>query len=87
MGDILFILNDTFIGDIDQTTHSYEAYTEARVDGIKALMERCPDEKVIQNKGSILHKRLRRAECRNRQIIKFTVPLLLFLYKRVIIHV
>ena len=78
MGDILFILNDTFIGDIDQTTHSDEAYSEARVDGIKALMEGCPDEKVIQNKGSILHKRVRRAECRNRQIIKIYSPLIAF---------
>ena len=78
MGDILFILNDTFIGDIDQTTHSDKAYTEARVDGIKALMEGGSDEKVIQNKGSILHKRVRRAECRNRQIIKVYLSLVAF---------
>ena len=78
MGDILFILTDTIGGDLDPTVHSDGAYTEVRVDGIKALMEGCPDEKVIQNKGSILHKRVRRAECRNRQIIKVYRSLVAF---------
>ena len=44
---ILFILTDTFGGDLDPTVHSDGTYTGARVDDIKALMERYPDKKVI----------------------------------------
>ena len=45
--NILFILTDTFGGDLDPTVHSDGTYTGARVDDIKALMERYPDKKVI----------------------------------------
>ena len=47
IGDILFILTDTFGGDLDPTVHSDGTYTGANVVNVKELMARYPDKKVI----------------------------------------
>ena len=46
-GDILFILCDTFGGDLDPVEHSDGTYVGVSVDEIAALMARYPDKKVI----------------------------------------
>jgi len=46
-GDILFILCDTFGGDLDPTTHSDGTYVGVNVAEVKELMARYPDKKVI----------------------------------------
>lgn len=47
IGDILFILTDTFAGNLDPTEHSDGTYTGANVSDIKELMARYPDKKVV----------------------------------------
>lgn len=47
IGDILFILTDTFGGDLDPTEHSDGTYIGANVEDIKSLMAAYPDKKVI----------------------------------------
>lgn len=47
IGDILFILTDTFGADLDPTEHSDGTYSGANVADIKALMSNYPDKKVI----------------------------------------
>lgn len=47
LGDILFILTDTFGGDLDPTEHSDGTYCGANVADIKELMAKYPDKKVI----------------------------------------
>lgn len=46
-GSVLFILLDTFGGDLDPTIHSDGTYIGADVAAITALMARYPDKKVI----------------------------------------
>lgn len=46
-GDILFILCDTFGGDLDPTTHSDGTYVGVDVEEIRALMARYPQNSVI----------------------------------------
>lgn len=46
-GDILFILCDTFAGNLDPVEHSDGTYVGANVADVKALMARYPDKKVI----------------------------------------
>ena len=47
VGDYLFILEDTFGGDLDPTEHSDGTYIGADVAEIEALMAAHPDKKVI----------------------------------------
>lgn len=47
IGDILFILTDTFGADLDPTEHSDGTYCGANVTDIIELMARYPDKKVI----------------------------------------
>ena len=47
IGDVLFILTDTFGGDLDPTEHSDGTYCGANVSDINELMARYPDKKVI----------------------------------------
>jgi uroporphyrin-III C-methyltransferase len=47
IGNILFILTDTFGGDLDPTEHSDGTYCGANVADIKELMAKYPDKKVI----------------------------------------
>ena len=47
IGDILFILTDTFGGDLDPTEHSDGTYIGANMDDINCLMAKYPDKKVI----------------------------------------
>jgi hypothetical protein len=47
VGNILFILTDTFGGALDPSFHSDGTYCGANVNEIKNLMERYPDKKVI----------------------------------------
>lgn len=47
IGDILFILSDTFGGDLDPTEHSDGTYIGANMDDINELMAKYPDKKVI----------------------------------------
>lgn len=47
IGDILFILSDTFGGDLDPTDHSDGTYIGVNMDDINELMARYPDKKVI----------------------------------------
>lgn len=47
VGDILFILSDTFGGDLDPTVHSDGTYSGVNMDDINELMARYPDKKVI----------------------------------------
>ena len=47
VGDYLFILEDTFGGDLDPAEHSDGTYIGADVAEIKALMAEHPDKKVI----------------------------------------
>lgn len=46
-GDILFILCDTYGGDLDPDTHSDGTYVGVDAAEVRALMERYPDKKVI----------------------------------------
>ena len=46
-GDILFILTDTYGGDLDPTEHSDGTYIGANMTDINELMARYPDKKVI----------------------------------------
>ena len=46
-GDILFILCDTFGGDLDPTTHSDGTYVGVNVEEIKSLMALHPQKRVI----------------------------------------
>lgn len=69
-GDLLFILCDTFGGDLDPTTHSDGTYVGVRVDEVKSLMARHPDKRVIlcahwfhmEAEGEELRELLRREE-------------------------
>lgn len=47
VGDVLFILTDTFGADLDPTVHSDGTYCGANVADINALMAEYPDKKVI----------------------------------------
>lgn len=47
IGDILFILCDTYGGDLDPTDHSDGTYIGVQMDDIHELMARYPDKKVI----------------------------------------
>ena len=47
IGDLLFILTDTYGADLDPTEHSDGTYCGADVKQIKELMARYPDKKVI----------------------------------------
>lgn len=46
-GDVLFILSDTYGGDLDPTEHSDGTYCGADVEDIKRLMAEYPDKRVI----------------------------------------
>ena len=47
IGDILFVLSDTYGGDLDPDEHSDGTYIGADVAEIEALLARYPDKKVI----------------------------------------
>ena len=47
IGDILFILSDTYGGNLDPTEHSDGTYIGVNMDDINELMARYPDKKVI----------------------------------------
>ena len=47
LGDILFVLSDTYGGDLDPDFHSDGTYVGADVAEIKELMSKYPDKKVI----------------------------------------
>ncbi|MBQ3063405.1 MAG: metallophosphoesterase [Clostridia bacterium] len=47
IGDFLFILSDTFGGDLDPTEHSDGTYIGADAAEIQALMARYPDKRVV----------------------------------------
>lgn len=71
LGDTLFILTDTFGGDLDPTEHSDGTYIGANVEDITALLAAYPDKNVIicahwfdMNKESEAFKELLRRETR-----------------------
>lgn len=47
VGSVLFILLDTFAGNLDPTEHSDGTYTGSNVNEIKEIMAKHPDKKVV----------------------------------------